>query len=48
MDNISGLYIYRCSVVEPSGEAQSVGTASALWELSERIIDNKMGEWGTI
>ena len=44
MEGISGLYIYRCAVVEPSHEAQSHGTAAALWELSEQIIKTKMGD----
>lgn len=48
MEGISGLYIYRCAVVEPSHEAQSHGTAAALWELSEQIIKTKMTKWETI
>lgn len=47
MEGIGGLYIYRCSVAEPSGEAQSPGTAAALWDLSMQIIRNKMAKWGT-
>lgn len=46
MEGVSGLYIYRCSVAEPSPEAQSHGTATALWELSQQIVSNKMRKWG--
>jgi hypothetical protein len=41
MDRISGLYIYRCQVAEPSKEAQSNGTSTALWQFSEQILHNK-------
>lgn len=46
MEGVSGLYLYRCSVAEPSSEAQSHGTAAALWEFSVQIIRDKMTQWG--
>ena len=42
MDEISGLYMYDCWPTQPSPEAQDPSTAAALWELSERIIAEKM------
>ena len=48
VDGISGLYMYRCCVVEPSYEAQSYGTANALWELSESIITTSTSKWGPV
>ena len=41
MDKVSGLYMYRCNVSEPSPEAQCVSTATALWEFSEQILSSK-------
>lgn len=43
MKGISGLYLHECWPVEPSPEAQDPDTASALWELSEDIIQEKTG-----
>ena len=42
MERIGGLYMYECWPVEPSPEAQDPDTATALWELSEQIIAEKV------
>ena len=42
MKAISGLYMYECWPMEPSPEAQDRSTATALWELSEQIITEKV------
>lgn len=41
MKGISGLYLHECWPVEPSQEAQDPNTASALWELSADIVEEK-------
>lgn len=42
MDTVSGLYMYDCWPAQPSPEAQDTSTATALWELSEQIVVEKM------
>ena len=42
MEGIGGLYMYECWPAEPSPEAQDPSTSTALWELSEQIITEKM------
>lgn len=44
MKGISGLYLHECWPAEPSQEAQDPSTASALWQLSEDIIQEKMAQ----
>lgn len=44
MSGISGLYMHECWPVEPSPEAQDPSTASALWELCEDIVQEKMAQ----
>jgi len=41
MQGISGLYMFECWPVEPSLEAQNPFSATALWELSEQILQDK-------
>lgn len=42
MEAIGGLYMYECWPAEPSPEGQDPGTATALWQLTEKIIAEKM------
>ncbi len=41
MKSISGLYMHECWPVEPSPEAQDPASGSALWQLSEDLIEEK-------
>ncbi len=41
MKGISGIYVYECWPAEPSPEAQNLNTATALWDLSQQIVEEK-------
>ena len=47
MEGIGGLYMYECWPAEPSPEAQDPGTATALWQLTEQIIAEKVEHFFT-
>ncbi|XP_078503534.1 WW domain-containing oxidoreductase [Lissotriton helveticus] len=43
LEGIGGMYFNNCCRCLPSQEAQTEGTAAALWELSERLIQERLG-----
>uniref|UniRef100_A0A7M4EDJ4 WW domain containing oxidoreductase n=1 Tax=Crocodylus porosus TaxID=8502 RepID=A0A7M4EDJ4_CROPO len=43
LEGLGGLYFNNCCRCLPSQEAQNEVTAAALWELSERLIQERIG-----
>lgn len=43
LEGLGGMYFNNCCRCLPSEEAQSEETARALWELSERLIQDRLG-----
>lgn len=43
LEGLGGMYFNNCCRCLPSEEAQSEETAKALWELSERLIQDRLG-----
>ena len=48
VSSVSGLYFNRFEPSIPSPEARCLKTASDLWEFSERLIAEKMGDYATL
>uniref|UniRef100_A0A5F8GLA9 WW domain containing oxidoreductase n=1 Tax=Monodelphis domestica TaxID=13616 RepID=A0A5F8GLA9_MONDO len=43
LEGLGGMYFNNCCRCLPSAEAQNEVTARALWELSERLIQERVG-----
>lgn len=43
LEGLGGMYFNNCCRCLPSQEAQGEATAAALWELSERLIQERIG-----
>lgn len=43
LEGLGGMYFNNCCRCLPSQEAQGDATAAALWELSERLIQERIG-----
>uniref|UniRef100_A0A8C0H458 Uncharacterized protein n=1 Tax=Chelonoidis abingdonii TaxID=106734 RepID=A0A8C0H458_CHEAB len=43
LEGLGGMYFNNCCRCLPSQEAQNEVTAAALWELSERLIQERIG-----
>ncbi|EHA98926.1 WW domain-containing oxidoreductase [Heterocephalus glaber] len=43
MEGLGGMYFNNCCRCLPSAQAQSEETAQALWELSERLVQDRLG-----
>uniref|UniRef100_A0A8C0I7W4 WW domain-containing oxidoreductase n=1 Tax=Bubo bubo TaxID=30461 RepID=A0A8C0I7W4_BUBBB len=43
LEGLGGMYFNNCCRCLPSQEAQGEATATALWELSERLIQERIG-----
>lgn len=43
LEGLGGMYFNNCCRCMPSPEAQSEETARALWALSERLIQERLG-----
>lgn len=43
LEGLGGMYFNNCCRCLPSEEAQNEETARALWELSERLIQDRLG-----
>uniref|UniRef100_A0A8D2PPY8 WW domain containing oxidoreductase n=1 Tax=Zosterops lateralis melanops TaxID=1220523 RepID=A0A8D2PPY8_ZOSLA len=43
LEGLGGMYFNNCCRCLPSSEAQNDATATALWELSHRLIQERLG-----
>lgn len=43
LEGLGGMYFNNCYRCVPSAQAQSQETARALWELSERLVQDRLG-----
>ncbi|KAI1904200.1 hypothetical protein AGOR_G00003230 [Albula goreensis] len=43
LEGLGGMYFNNCFRCQPSQEAQSEATAASLWELSERLVRERVG-----
>uniref|UniRef100_A0A803VA26 WW domain containing oxidoreductase n=1 Tax=Ficedula albicollis TaxID=59894 RepID=A0A803VA26_FICAL len=43
LEGLGGMYFNNCCRCLPSQQAQGDATATALWELSERLIQERIG-----
>uniref|UniRef100_A0A663M0F4 WW domain containing oxidoreductase n=1 Tax=Athene cunicularia TaxID=194338 RepID=A0A663M0F4_ATHCN len=43
LEGLGGMYFNNCCRCLPAQEAQDEATAAALWELSERLIQERIG-----
>ncbi|XP_054856465.1 WW domain-containing oxidoreductase [Eublepharis macularius] len=45
LEGLGGMYFNNCCRCPPSGEAENAETAAALWELSEKLIQERTGNF---